>query len=121
MSYRCDSCNEVRYGSELKIVTAARNVKYSHYFSKFDKVEKKTRYIFDKSFTGWEIINEGRFCPSCYEELKDKPPEIQDTKDVKFLIKKNQKRGKINAIHQEGKENSARSYNRHNDQRKHQD
>jgi hypothetical protein len=89
MSYRCDICNEVRFGRELKRLSAIRKVRYNKYFKRFDRKEKKNVERYDSCTEGTEIVNEQRLCEKHYEELKDTEPRvIEPSKALSYIGEK---------------------------------
>ena len=76
MSYRCDKCNAVRMGAELKYIAEVRDVIYNRVFVRFDRKLNKEITRNDCSFNGVEIVTEERLCDNCYEQFKDNPPKV---------------------------------------------
>jgi hypothetical protein len=99
MSYKCSKCSDVCFHSELKHVTKIRDVGYDQHILKYNKEAKKKDFIYSTTYNGWEIVNEERFCESCYEIVKDTDPIVTKGKNVRFntVIKelpKNEKQSK---------------------------
>jgi len=86
MSYRCDRCDKVRYGSELARVAEIRNVTYNRYFLRFNKSERKKTEQYGASFKGVECVKTEKLCEVCYDKYKDSSPSVsKDYKTVNFI------------------------------------
>jgi len=85
MSYKCDNCKEIRYGTELKHVAEIRNVVYTRVFERFDRRQNKVVSNYDASFNGTEIVKEKRLCEKCHKEIENTTPINKTTKDVTFV------------------------------------
>jgi hypothetical protein len=91
MSYRCDNCNGVHKGKELKRVAEAREVTYNKNFIKFNRRDNKKITQFDEAFTGTEYVREDKLCSGCFENTSDIPPVITEHKIVNFVGTKKKK------------------------------
>jgi len=87
MSYRCNQCNEVYFGPELKHTVSIRPVTYNKCVFKFDRESGKKRPVLLETFTGTEIEQEKHYCPKCFEVVKDTPAVLAKQKIVTFFIK----------------------------------
>ena len=86
MSYRCDRCNAVRDGAELKRISEVRNVEYSKVFIRVDRKTKKAVERVDSVYNGTESAAEEKLCEKCNELLMDTEPTVEkETKSVKFI------------------------------------
>jgi hypothetical protein len=89
MSYKCDKCEKVRKGSEMKHVSEVRNVTYNKNFVRFDRRDRKSVTYTDSSSNGTEIVVEQRLCEKCHDVLKDNPAKVSaETKYVDFIGEK---------------------------------
>jgi len=84
MSYKCNKCNDICFHSELKHTTKIRDINYDEHQLRYNKEAKKKDFVYNTTFKGWEIVNEERFCKSCYEIVKDSAPLVEKSKNVKF-------------------------------------
>jgi hypothetical protein len=86
MSYRCDRCNAIREGAELKRISEVRNVEYSKVFVRVDRKTKKAVERVDSVYNGIEAAAEEKLCEKCNEQLMDVEPKVEkDAKVVKFI------------------------------------
>jgi hypothetical protein len=86
MSYRCDNCDKVHYGSELARESEIRNVNYNQSFLRFDRKENKKVPTYNQTFKGFECVKVDKLCEECYKKLSDVPPRIsKEVKDVQFI------------------------------------
>ncbi len=86
MSYRCDRCDTVRAGSELKRVDEVREVTYTRNSLRFDRKTRKKTPMRDTSFYGTEVVAYEKLCEKCYDEFKDVPPRTNPKpKTVQFV------------------------------------
>lgn len=86
MSYICDRCSAVRYGSELKREDEVREVTYTRNTLRFDRNTKIKIPIMDTNFYGKEVVSYEKLCEKCYDEFKDVPPRISTKpKTVQFV------------------------------------
>ena len=106
MSYKCDRCNTVRMGSELKYISKIRNVVYNKVFVKYDKRQNKEIIINDTPYYGIESVTEEKLCENCYAKVKDTEPiVVGKTKYVDFVgIKKKVELNSLNEYNEEAKE-----------------
>ena len=86
MSYRCSKCNELCNHKELKHVTHIRPIKYDMHTPRFNREERKKELKYIKSFQGWEIAKENKYCEKCYADIQNTEPSIIDDKFVNFNI-----------------------------------
>jgi len=92
MSYKCDKCNTVRYGSELKITSDVRKVNYIKSIPQFDRKENRMSSRYDSTYTGTENVRELKLCEGCFEIFKDNTPRLsKQEKDVHFVGKRTDK------------------------------
>ena len=88
MSYRCESCNSVHEGSELKYVSEVREVNYRQFVPKFDKKDRKKKPSFHKAHKGFEIAKELKLCSKCHEEKGSSDAMVSDKpKDVNYFTR----------------------------------
>jgi len=86
MSYRCENCNSVHKGSELKYISKVREVSYRQFVPKFDKKDKKKKPTFHQEHKGMEIVKEQKLCSKCHEKVESSSPSISDKpKDVNYF------------------------------------
>lgn len=97
MSYRCDSCNEVRMGKELVRVSKLRDVTYNRVFTRINRRDRRAENVFDESFYGTEAVRTDRLCAACYDNLKDVPPTVTETKTVEFVGTKRKSQDEVSS------------------------
>jgi len=91
MSYHCHYCDKVHEGTELRITSEVRPVKYKRYGLKTEKTrdkEKEKTKMYNGDYEGWEIAKEVKVCDTCYSEKKDVEPTKIPAKNAEFFGKK---------------------------------
>jgi hypothetical protein len=80
--YKCHIC-EIQTGGhpEHKIATIVREVNY-HKYTRPRRGQAEGQY--KTSTQGWEIAEEVKVCPKCYNEHAFDTPEYTTAKDVDF-------------------------------------
>ena len=93
MSYRCQECDKVHTGKELKIIKELRSVNYKHLIEKYSRnPEDEPTYFLHSESTGQEVLSSLKVCDSCYEELKENEPKFAENKIVKTIVSKKEAR-----------------------------
>jgi len=88
MSYRCEKCDSIHKGSELKYISEVREVSYRQFVPKFDQKDRKKKPTFHQAHKGLEIVKEQKLCSKCHEEVGSSDPAISDKpKDVNYFSK----------------------------------
>jgi len=91
MSYRCQECNAVRYGSELKVIKEIKDVDYKYMIQKKSySAESEPSFILVNESKGWEIRSEIKVCDACYQVMKDNVPLKGEKKTVRTIVEKKQ-------------------------------
>ena len=85
MSYRCQECNAVHHGKELRALREVRNVTYRRHTLRFDRESKKQKQIFREASNGFETVKEHRLCEECYGKISNEKPIANESKKVNFV------------------------------------
>ena len=89
MSYKCDNCNNVHRGRQLKKAVEVRDVVYEKFYETNDYRTKEIQEVFVDRFTGREIAKERIYCQQCFNEADCTAPVVQsDIKIVKQVTAK---------------------------------
>lgn len=92
MSYRCENCNAVHFGSQLKIVKEIRNVNYNNHYLKGSVPNSNRTPTYLDTTSGTEIVKEEKYCEKCYDNLKDREPKIRDkVAEIDVIVERSKK------------------------------
>ena len=93
MSYRCQECNKLHSGKELKVTKELRSVNYKHLIEKISRdPNEEPSYFLHNESNGQEALSTSKVCSACYETLKDNEPKIRENKIVKVIVSKKEAR-----------------------------